>query len=86
MNNLQDVYTKYQSYTTDQEQRIKTVKKDSAKISLHSQSLSSMESKHCIGPCQDDVCFKMGLHIKPYRKVKTNYVSLPTPSMLYRIV
>ena len=29
MNNLQDVYTKYQSFTTDQEQRRETVKKDS---------------------------------------------------------
>ena len=58
----------------------------SSTLKVLKDAVSSMESKHCIGPCQDDVCFKMGSHIKPYRKVKTNYLSLPTPSMLYRIV
>ena len=46
-------------------------------------AVSSIESKHCIGSCQDDLCFKMGSHIKLYRKVKTNHLRLPTPSILY---
>ena len=45
-------------------------------------AVSSMESKHCIGPCQDDLCFKMYSHIKLYSKVKINHLSLPTPSTL----